>query len=89
MDVRVELQVSTEGVNDQHDGRSVAKFILGMLENGSQCSLNQDVEAHFSVDLNNGPQKIWNGKDDMLVWYIEEMGLISFNPIIGLNFTAS
>ena len=37
------------------------------------------------MDLDNGPEDVGDGKDDVLVGDIEKCGLIFINPVVGLH----
>ena len=47
--------------------------------------MRQDVEANFSIGLNNGPEDIRNGKDDVLIGDVEEGGLVLVDPVVSLH----
>ena len=48
-------------------------------------SLRQDIEANFSMDLNNGPEDGGDSKDDVLVGDIKKGSLIFINPVVCLD----
>ena len=85
----VEFEVTSECVDDGHNGRSVAKLTLGVQKNGAGGCLHQDIEANFSVDLNNWPEYVGDGEDDMLIGDVEKCFLIFINPVIGLDCPAA
>lgn len=88
MDMWIEFKIASKSVNDGHNGGGVAEF-FAMTEDHKLCCLNQDVEAKFTVGLNDDPKDAGNGKDDVLVGDIEKVCLVFFDPVVGLERAAT
>ncbi len=85
----VELEITSKSMDDGHDGRRVAEFILGVNKNCLHGNLNQDVEPDFTIGLNDGPKEAWDGEDNMLIGDVEKTGFVFCNPVVGLDFAAT
>jgi hypothetical protein len=87
--MRIEFEITSEGMTDGHDGGGIAELIFGVFENREFGGFKEDVEADFAIDLDNGPKDIGDCKDDVLVGDIEEACLVFFDPIVGLKGATS
>jgi hypothetical protein len=81
----IEFEIPPKGVDDSHNGRCVSKLIFGVKKNGASGRPHQDIESDLSMDLNNRPEDVGDGKDDVLVGNVEEGGLVFIDPVVSLH----
>ncbi len=81
----VELEVTPKGVDDGHNCRCVSKLAFGVKKDGTSGRLHQDTESDLSMDLDNGPKDVGDGKNDVLVGDVEECGLVFIDPVVSLH----
>lgn len=88
MNMGIKFEVTAKSVNDEHNGRGEAEFILGVLQDRSQSGLNEEIKTDFAMDLDDWPEHGGESEDQMLIGDIKEVGLIFFDPVIGLYCAA-
>ena len=86
MDMRIEFQVSPEGMANIHNARNESTR-FAVIQKGLFSALEKEIECRSTVGLDDFPQISWDSENNVLVRNIGKGSLKFINPVIRGHFS--